>query len=146
MQGSTPPDRNALSSMFVGSATAFDEIPGHFGTQAPPTPAAARRTQPRLSTTTAVDQSPNSPTPATPLDLRAAVAPTKDPGPGATTTANAETVVVGKTRERAKSGTLNLGECARAGTSTVTGREAEAKPRRLVLERFSLYETKTVSH
>jgi hypothetical protein len=146
---STPPNRNPLSSnsfpeLFAGSTTAFDEIPSHASTQqAPPTPAAQRRVQPppslAASPVDSSSSSPSSPTPTPPLAQRTAHFSTEiaiNLGQ-----AKVEDGVKGGTRTRQNTQTGQLGKVGLATPVQSTTK----KPKRLVLERFSLYETRTVS-
>lgn len=147
---STPPNRDTLSSnsfpeVFAGSTAAFDEIPGHASTQqAPPTPAAVRRTQPpHLATALTPVDSSSSPSDSTSLSTATQSVPlpaiTVD-GLGAATLPKADHGNHLTSREDMTA--PHSAQGAKAQTSAQAS--VTKKPRRLVLERFSLYETKTV--
>ncbi|GAA5908285.1 phosphatidylinositol-3,5-bisphosphate 5-phosphatase [Sporobolomyces salmoneus] len=118
--------------MFTGSTTALDEIPGHFNNQAPPTPAASsRRTQPPSIATSS--SSPNS-TPSFPLS---SLTPTSSTGQDI----EASSVSTGR-RTRTSTNGAQLASEGKEGSAGRPYKE-DKRPRRLVLERFSLYETNT---
>lgn len=152
-QASTPPGRDRdgpLSStsfpeLFASSTTAFDEIPGHASTQqAPPTPAAPRRVKPTSLATSPVDtpssSPPSSPTP-TPPALQHVGETLKFSADNGDRGAVEESSDGGR---RITTGAQSIQFDKMESVSPVRT-TASKVPRRLVLERFSLYETKTVS-
>jgi len=143
-----PPTQDSLSfpEAFAGSATAFDEIPGHASTQqAPPTPAATRRASTQLGklAITPVDSSSSpSPSPATTTTNNASLL-----SPHSATSVRATGGTRSRQRESSSaresvSGTSSVGNATTSGG--YRSQSASDGKRRLVLERYSLYETKTV--
>lgn len=145
----TPPplaESNPFPELFAGSGAALDEIPGHASTQqAPPTPLAARRSSSQLSkiaTVAQVDSSVPSPTRLSSAPNAALLSP------HSTTSRVSWSASGPKLRQReASTGRDSLGgnsSVDNAGIEGYRGRSDGNKQRKLVLERFSLYETKTV--
>ncbi|GAA5990178.1 hypothetical protein JCM5350_002532 [Sporobolomyces pararoseus] len=151
-QASTPPGRDRdgpLSStsfpeLFASSTTAFDEIPGHASTQqAPPTPAAPRRVQPTSLATSPVD-TPSSSPPSSPTPTPPALQHVGEP-----LECSADHDDRGAVEESSSSGGRRITPGAQSiqfdkmESVSPVRTTASKVPRRLVLERFSLYETKT---
>ncbi|GAA6022535.1 hypothetical protein JCM11491_005592 [Sporobolomyces phaffii] len=143
---STPPSRSgpvptaSFPELFAGSTVAFDEVPGqHASTQqAPPTPAARGVLPPRVATSP-VESSSSPPLAEHELGRGVVQQPINGGSQAADIPGAAQR---GHSREPSVVGLASVNpEVPRA--SAQRSLTTKKEPKKLVLERFSLYETKT---